>query len=133
MLTEKGLAKGGFSAGHRAGDPDNIPGGRLQADIPEDIRVAVVGKAEIFNGQAPGGGNLRGGQCLRLPHQRLNALPGNLGPLHCVKELGRLGGFHRQLAVAGQEGGKGGNVPDLPPPAQHIPAAIPEDEHHAQI
>ena len=69
----------------------------------------------------------------RQLHQRLDALPRNLGFLHRVEQLRYLGRLDRQLGETGQERRKRRNIPRAPPGAQHVFGAEPQDEQHARF
>ena len=132
QLAEERLAQGGFAAGYRAGDADDLSGLRCKADVPEHLPAAGIGKAQIGYRQLRrrGGGQLR--LLLHLFQQRLHPPPGDLGLLDGVKELRRLGGLDGQLRKAGQKRREGGDVPAGPARPGHVFAAQPQNEHRAQ-
>lgn len=132
-LPQEGPAQGGLAAGHRPRDADDIAGLRMKAQAPENRRRTVIGKGEILQRDIQRPRNRQRRLGLRRAHQELDALPGNLRPLHGIEELRRLGGLHGQLCIAGEEGGEGGDAPDLPAAAQYVPPAEPEDQDHAEV
>ena len=129
-LAEEDPAKGGFAAGHRAGDSNDVAGMGCQTQTREDGGVAV-GEGEIPEGHIFRRRDIQRVQLLRRLHQRFDALPGDFGLLHRVEELGSLGGFDHQLGEAGEEGGKGRDVPHTPAGAEDILCAEPQNEQYA--
>ena len=126
-FAEEYAAKGGFSAGDRAGDADDIAGVGRQAQAGKD-RLFAIGEGEFFQRHILCRRDLQGIQLLGRFHQGSDALPGDFCLLHRVEELGHLGGFDHQLGETGKEGGEGGNIPAAPAGAQHILCAEPQDE-----
>ena len=131
-LTEEYAAKGGFSAGDRAGNADDIAGAGRQAQAGED-RLPAIGKGEVFQRHIRRFRDAERSQLFRLLHQGLDPRPRDFGLLHRVEELGRLRGLDHQFGEAGQEGGKGRDVPHAPPGAEDVLGTEPEDEEHARL
>ena len=129
-LAQEHPAKGGFAAGHRAGDANDIAGVRRQAQAGKDGSFAI-GKGEVFQRHVLRRRDMQGFQLFRLLHQWLDALPRDLGFLHRVEQLCHLGGFDHQFREAGKEGGERRNVPCAPARAEHIFSAEPQNEQHA--
>ena len=87
QLTEKRLAQGGFSAGHRPRNTDDLPGFGREAHIMQQLLRPWVGKAQIFHIQCVRcfrGHGFR--QFLFLARQNgLDPPPGHLGLMHRVE------------------------------------------------
>ena len=125
-------AKGGFAAGHRAGDANDIAGAGGQAQAGED-GLPAIGKGEVLQRDILCRRDVQRFQRFGLLHQRLDALPRDFRLLHGVEQLCHLGGLDHQLGETGQEGGEGCDVPCAPAGAQHVLCTEPQNEQHARI
>ena len=95
------------------------------------IELYTIGKGEVFQRHVLRRRDIQCFQLFRLLHQRLDALPRDLGFLHRVEQLCHLGGFDHHFREAGKEGGERRNVPCAPAGAEHIFSAEPQNEQHA--
>ena len=122
--------QGGFAAGHRACDADDLPRLGGEGQTGEDWHTVPIGEREVRNDQGSPCRNFQRGQGILLPHQGADSLPGDLRLLHGVKQLPGLGGFDSQLSIAGEKGHQSGNVPFS---RQNVLSSQPENEQHADI
>ena len=90
QLTKECLAQGGFAAGHGPRNADDLAGLGLEAHVVQQLLPAGVGEAEIL---CPEGRCFRRDKAFRQgfaggSQKRLHPMPGDLGLVHRIEELG---------------------------------------------